>query len=125
MPSETRTRRLEERIQQELSDLLTRSVSDPRLEGVTITGVEVDREFARARIYVNALAEEERSEEILQGLASARGFLRSELARRIPIRSMPQLQFRWDETFSRAAGIEALLDQVRKEGEGGASQGGA
>jgi len=122
MPSPNRTRRLGERIRQELAELLARQVSDPRLEGVTVTEVEVDREFAYATVFVNALGDEDRQQEILEGLTSARGFLRSSLAQRIPLRTFPRLRFRWDESFDRAAAIEALLRKVREEDGRGAGE---
>ncbi|MCJ7514319.1 MAG: 30S ribosome-binding factor RbfA [Anaerolineales bacterium] len=121
MPSETRARRLGERIRQELADLLARQASDPRLDGVTVTAVEIDREFAHATAFINALGDEARKQDILQGLTSARGFLRSELSRRVPLRAFPQLRFRWDESFDQASNIEALLRQVREEDERGRS----
>jgi ribosome-binding factor A len=119
MPSETRSRRLGERIRQELADLLARQAADPRLEGVTVTAVDVDREFAFATAFVNALGAEGRRQVILEGLNSARGFLRSELSHRIPLRAFPQLRFRWDESFDRASSIDALLRQAREEDERG------
>jgi len=113
-----------ERIRQELAELLARQVSDPRLQGVTVTAVEVDREFAYATAFVNALGDEARQEDILESLASARGFLRSSLAQRIPLRTFPRLRFRWDESFDQASAIEALLRQVREEDERGSGEAG-
>jgi|APFre7841882724_1041349.scaffolds.fasta_scaffold03866_5 ribosome-binding factor A len=124
MPSSTRARRVGERIRQELAELLARQVSDPRLQGVTVTAVEVDREFAYATAFVNALGDEARQEDILESLASARGFLRSSLAQRIPLRTFPRLRFRWDESFDQASAIEALLRQVREEDERGSGEAG-
>jgi ribosome-binding factor A len=124
MPSSTRARRVGERIRQELAELLARQVSDPRLQGVTVTAVEVDREFAYATAFVNALGDEARQEDILESLASASGFLRSSLAQRIPLRSFPRLRFRWDQSFNQASAIEALLRQVREEDERGSGKAG-
>jgi ribosome-binding factor A len=124
MPSSTRARRVGERIRQELAELLARQVSDPRLQGVTVTAVEVDREFAYATAFVNALGDEARQEDILESLDSARGFLRSSLAQRIPLRTFPRLRFRWDESFDQASAIEALLRQVREEDERGSGEAG-
>ena len=124
MPSSTRARRVGERIRQELAELLARQVSDPRLQGVTVTAVEVDREFAYATAFVNALGDEARQEDILESLGSARGFLRSSLAQRIPLRTFPRLRFRWDESFDQASAIEALLRQVREEDERGSGEAG-
>jgi len=124
MPSSTRARRVGERIRQELAELLARQVSDPRLQGVTVTAVEVDREFAYATAFVNALGDEARQEDILESLDSARGFLRSSLAQRIPLRTFPRLRFRWDESFDQASAIEALLRQVREEDKRGSGEAG-
>jgi len=110
--SKTRSIRIAERIREELSELLVRSVEDPRLSGVTITDVEVDRELAYADIYVSAVEGSPRSAEILAGLDHAQGFLRSELAHRIELRVFPRLRFRWDNTAERADHIEKLFASI-------------
>ncbi len=125
MPSEARARRVGERIQEELAILLIRNVADPRLDMVTITEVDVDRELAFATIYVTASGGEEREEEVLEGMESASGYLKSELAARIQLRSFPQLRFRWDVAHERGQRIEELLDSLKTEGgqpEGEASE---
>lgn len=125
MPSEARARRIGERIQEELAVLLIRNVADPRLNMVTITEVDVDRELAYATIYVTASGGKEREEEVLEGMESASGYLKSELATRIQLRSFPQLRFRWDVAHERGQRIEELLDSLKTEGgqpEGEASE---
>ncbi len=115
MPSETRARRVADRINRELAILLQRKVADPRLASLTVTGVDVDRELAYATIYVTAQDDEE---EVMTALASARGYLRKQLASSIPMRSFPQLRFRWDYSPDRGARVDELLerlDQERKE----------
>ncbi|MFQ5921960.1 MAG: 30S ribosome-binding factor RbfA [Anaerolineales bacterium] len=114
MPSETRARRVADRINRELAILLQRKVADPRLAGLTVTGVDVDRELAYATIYVAAQEEEQ---EVLTALESARGFLRKELASNIPMRAFPQLRFRWDYSPDRGARVDELLDRLQKERE--------
>jgi ribosome-binding factor A len=116
MPSETRARRLANRIREELAELLQREVDDPRLKGVIVTDVEVDRELAYATIYISALGVGEHRDDILHALEGARGFLRSQLAARIEIRNFPQLRFRWDLTPDRGARIDELLRYLRDEG---------
>jgi ribosome-binding factor A len=123
MPSEARARRVGERIQEELADILQRAVADPRLKLVTITGVEVDRELSYATIYVTSSQAADRMEDVLAGLESARGFLRSQLATRIQLRSFPQLRFRWDDTQVKATRIEELLEQIKREREPEADDG--
>ena len=115
MPSETRARRVADRINRESAILLQRKVADPRLASLTVTGVDVDRELAYATIYVTAQDDEE---EVMTALASARGYLRKQLASSIPMRSFPQLRFRWDYSPDRGARVDELLerlDQERKE----------
>jgi len=126
MPTDTRVRRIAERIRKDMAEVLLRSASDPRLEGVTVTDVEVDRELAYATIYVTAVEGEGRRGEVLQGLKHAGGFLRTSLAKRIPLRAFPQLRFRWDESLDQGSRIDALLKAVRDEGQktdGGPGQG--
>ena len=74
MPSITRLKRIADRIQQDLSEMLVRGdIHDPRLEGIFITDTRVDRELAYANIFVSALEGEERSAEVLEGLNHAKG----------------------------------------------------
>jgi len=115
MPSEERARRIANRILEEIADLLIKEVSDPRLQMVTITDVKVDRELAYATIYFSILDDPSRVEEVKAGLERARGFLRSQLASRIRLRSFPQLRFRYDPTSVQVARIEELLAEIKKE----------
>jgi ribosome-binding factor A len=83
---------------------------------VTATDVEVDRELAYATIYVTSITSKEDKDAILRALEGAKGFLRSQLASRIQLRSFPQLRFRWDPSPDRGARIDELLDMLRDEG---------
>jgi ribosome-binding factor A len=118
MVSETRVRRISDRIHQELSLVLQQDVADPRLSMVTVTEVEVDRELAFATIYVTALGTQDRMNEVLSALEGARGFLRRELAGRVQLRSFPQLRFQWDSSYERGARIDELLDMLNSERTG-------
>ena len=115
MVSKTRAVRIAERIRKELSELLIKEISDPRLQGISITDVEVDRELAYATIYYSSIEGSSRVEEIQAGLEHAQGFLRSELAQRIELRAFPRLRFRYDPTFERAENIERLFASLDKE----------
>jgi ribosome-binding factor A len=107
-----RIQRISERMREELSEMLIREISDPRLAGITVTEVEVDRELAYAKIYVSAIEGVSRSEEVLGGLEHAQGFIRRELAQRINLRSFPRLKFHWDPTMERAETIERLINSI-------------
>lgn len=115
MVTKLRAQRIADRIREDLSVMLLREVADPRLAGVSVTDVQVDKELAYANIYVSALEGSERSDEILSGLNHAKGYLRFELSRRINLRSFPQLRFHWDPTFERAERIDKLLASIQDE----------
>jgi ribosome-binding factor A len=122
MVSQVRVERIAERIREELSELLLKDISDPRLLGVSVTEVRVDRELDYANIYVSAVEGSERAEEIMQGLIHARGFLRRELTLRINLRSFPRLRFHWDSTFERAEKMERLFALLQEEKKNQPSQ---
>ncbi|WP_298007301.1 MULTISPECIES: 30S ribosome-binding factor RbfA [Anaerolinea] len=115
MPSKIRLKRIEDRIREDLSEILVREVADPRLSGISVTGVKVDRELAYADIFVSAVEGQVRKEEVLEGLRHAAGFLRSALAANIELRTFPRLRFHWDVTPERADHIERLLASLREQ----------
>lgn len=115
MPSQMRMQRISDRIQQDLSEMLLFNIQDPRLAGISITEVKVDRELSYANIYVSAIEGQERAKEVLAGLEHAKGFLRRELAQKNQLRSFPQLRFYWDSTPEHADHIEKLLSEIRNE----------
>ncbi len=115
MPSGIRIKRIEDRIQQELSELLIHEVNDPRLKQIFVTGIKVDRELAYAEVYVSAVEGTARSEDVLAGLESAAGFLRRVLSARVELRSFPRLRFHWDPTPENADHIEKLLAELRNK----------
>lgn len=115
MSKDERARRVANRIQEEIAALLQRDVADPRLSMITVTGVEVDREFAYATIYVSSLEDQGGMDAVMLTLEGAKGYLRSQLASRIQLRSFPQLRFRQDSSTSRGARIDELLDEIREE----------
>ncbi len=104
--------RMAERIREILSDLLLLEVKDPRLSGVTVTEVKLDRELQYADIYVNAMGEEERREEVMDALERATGFFRREVGQRIRVRRTPVLRFAWDDAFEHAERVEELLESL-------------
>lgn len=121
MPTPQRLQRIGERIQEELSEMLVMGeIRDPRLTGVSITGVKVDREFSYADIYVSAVEGNQRAAEILEAFEHASGFIRRLLAERIELRVFPRLRFHWDPTPERADRIERLLASLRSASGSGA-----
>jgi len=115
MPSGTRLQRIADRIRQELSEMLIREISDPRLKQIYVTDVKVDKELAYADIYVSAVEGVSRSAEVLAGLESASGFIRKNLAARVELRTFPRLRFHWDMTPENADHVEKVLAELRKK----------
>jgi ribosome-binding factor A len=113
MPTELRLQRIADRIRQELSDMLIRELSDPRLKQIFVTDVKVDKELAFADVFVSAVEGSTRSQEILNGLESASGFIRRTLAARVDLRVFPRLRFHWDPTPENADRIEKVLAEIR------------
>ena len=110
--SKVRQERTAEQIQQLLSEIFLREISDPRLAGVTMTEVEIDRELQYATVYVNALGDEPRQEEVMAGLQSASGFLRRSLAGSLGLRNAPVLRFQWDPRLRYVEEVDKLLEEL-------------
>jgi len=106
-------------IQTHLTDLLQKQVNDPRVQMVTITGVEVTPDATRAHVYFTVLGDETRQAEATAGLQSAAGFLRRELGHRLRLRNTPELVFHWDSSIERGERIAGLIDRLREEGTSG------
>jgi ribosome-binding factor A len=104
--------RMAERIRQILSELFLTEVSDPAIQGLTVTEVRLDREMEYATIYVNALGDEDSADEVMAGLRRANGFLRREVAQRVRLRRAPELRFHWDDSLERGAAMDALLSSL-------------
>ncbi len=101
--------RVADRIRTILSELLLREIADPRLQNITVTEVRLDPELKFANIYVNALGDESRQDEVMEGLMRAQGFLRREVGKRVRLRSVPELHFHWDVTLERSERLNQLL----------------
>lgn len=117
MVAKIRQQRIAERIREELSEMLIGDLTDPRVAGITVTDVTVDRELAYATIFICSYDGSDRKDEILDGLESARGFIRYQLSQRIDLRSFPQVRFKWDPTPERAERLDKLFDLLAQEEE--------
>ena len=104
-----------DRIRQELSEMLIREISDPRLKQIYLTDVKIDKELAYADVYVSAIEGVSRSKDVLAGLESASGFIKRTLASRVELRAFPRLRFHWDMTPENADHIERILAELREK----------
>lgn len=117
--SKIRQQRTAGQIRNILSELVLRELSDPRLQDLTFTDVKIDRELQYADVYVAALGDDTRREEVMAALEGATGFLRRELASRLRLRTVPYLHFHWDPTLAHVERINTLLDKLDIPAESG------
>jgi ribosome-binding factor A len=110
--SPSRIARLRELLKQETSAILQRDLRDPRVGFVSVTDVELSPDLRHAKIFVSIMGDAEAKARTMDGLVSAQGFIRTELARRIRLRHMPEVAFRIDESIERGARVARLLREV-------------
>jgi ribosome-binding factor A len=107
-----RSRRIAEQIQRELSEVIRLELKDPRVGMLTITDVEVSQDYSHAKVFFTTLGDAAKVSETVAGLARAAGFLRSQLAHRLKLRIVPQLQFKYDESVERGMRLSRLIDEA-------------
>jgi len=110
-----RSRRIAGQVQRELSDIIRLELKDPRVGMITLTDVEVTPDGAHARVYFTLLGEPSRIDEAAIGLQHAAGYLRSQLAKRLTVRVVPHLQFKYDPSVERGARLSQLIDAAVAE----------
>jgi len=110
-----RSRRIAEQVQRELSDIIRMELKDPRVGMITLTDVEVTPDVAHAKVYFTLMGDSDAIEQTTSGLEHAAGFLRSELARRLKLRVVPQLNFKYDSSVERGARLSQLIDTAVAE----------
>lgn len=119
MPSFRRVDRVNQLLREELSRLIRHEMKDPRVRGVTVTGVETTSDLAHATVHVRTLRDDQPVDEAIEGLESAEGWLRRTLGRDLHMRRIPEFAFEEDRTLEKARRIEELLEQAgvgREEG---------
>ena len=109
-----RPQRVGDLIQRELSELVARELRDPRVGMVTLTAVDVSPDMSHAKVFFTLL-DKERLEEVQEGLRRAAGFLRSQLAKRVKLYSIPELRFEYDESVERADRLSRLIDRAGRK----------
>ena len=113
-----RTDRVADLLRAELSDLLLRSVHDPRIRLVSVTGIDVSPDLRHAVVKVSVLGSDEERDGTVEALRHARGFLRSELAHRLrTMRVTPELVFELDRGAEHSQKIADLLESLHARDE--------
>jgi len=113
MPKDfSRALRIADQMQRELADIFLHEIKDPRVQQITVTAVEVSRDYSHAKVFYTILGSQEEKFLAEKGLGNANGFLRSSLSHRIKLRIIPQLHFIYDESVERGMHLSKLIDEA-------------
>jgi len=101
-------------IRTEVSDILLRRINDPQVREITVTGVKVTDDLRHAKVFFVRTREGICSDETMEGLQRATGFIRRELGKRLRLRYVPEIKFIFDESFEYGDRIDRLLAEIKK-----------
>lgn len=102
-------------IQKEISEIIQFQLKDPKVGFITITDVTVTNDLSIAKIYVSFLGQKPREEAGMKALHRSKGFIRSELAKRLNMRKVPELHFFIDDALERGNRIEQIIQNIHKQ----------
>ena len=96
-----------------ISDLLIHETKDPRISGfISVTSVSISRDLSYAKVWISILGDDREKEIIFQGLESARGFLRKEIASHIRLRRIPELFFLEDNSIAKGSKVFEIMNNI-------------
>ena len=108
----SRLGRIADHIQKDLAELIRTEVKDPRVGMITLTGVEISSDHHHAKVFFTTLGGPEAVAKAATGLEHASGFLRSQLAKGLKLRIVPELHFIYDESVERGIRLSMLIDDA-------------
>jgi ribosome-binding factor A len=97
-----------------ISELISREIRDPRVRHVTITGAKVSKDLKLARVYFNVLGGSDDRNNVLAGLRSAAGFIRSRVGKDLKLKFVPAIEFFYDDSEDHAQRITELLKKAKE-----------
>lgn len=114
-----RYERIDAELKKQLSIILRDGINDPRVAGkmICVTDAKVDRDLTLAQVYISVLGANGHEKEILDGLQSAEGYIKSCLKTKIKLRNMPALRFIFDNSLDYGMKISKILDDIHKKEE--------
>jgi ribosome-binding factor A len=107
--------RVAEAIKKEMSDLLLKEIKDSRIKNnfVSVTNVEVTSDLRHAKLFFSIMGNNNSKEEVMKGLNSAKGFIRTKISERINLRFAPEIHIKLDESLEKGARIISLIDSLK------------
>lgn len=112
-----RMERLEDLLARELAAIFQREVKDPRVRLTTVSSISVSRDLSHATVRVSVLGNEDERKRCVQALEHARGFIRRTLARRVRLRTVPELEFQLDRGAEHSQRISEILESLHADSE--------
>ncbi len=113
----SRTSRVSEAMREEISEIIMR-LKDPRVELVSVTGVDLSRDLKLASVYVSSI-DDKRKDDLLEALSGAKGFVKKEVAKKLHLKHTPDIIFKWDDSVDRAFRISKIINDLACEEERG------
>ena len=107
-----RTSRVGDLLRGEIAAIIQREMKDPRVGLTTVSAVAVSRDLSHAEVLISVLGEDARRQESLDALIRARGFIRSLLAKRVRLRTVPELRFVLDRGAEHSQHISQILEDL-------------
>lgn len=111
----SRHQKLATLLKKEIADLLRKRVNDRRIGFVTLTEIEISKDFAHAWIYYSSLGSEKEKEDSKKGLQSATAFLHSELCKILPHQNIPKLHFKYDDSLEKGFNLLQRMKEIQEE----------
>jgi len=110
-----RADRVKELLRQEISQIIREEIKDPRVGFATVTDVEISQDLRHAKVFVSVYGDEVSRGDTLKALEKASGFIRNEIGKRIRMKHVPEILFRFDHSIERGARIFELLHEIKDE----------
>jgi ribosome-binding factor A len=110
-----RSEKVADLIHKEISEMLVKTIKDPRIGFVTITKVTVSEDCRSAKVYFSVAGTQEEKERSMEGLNSAKGYVRKELGRRIRLRYTPEIIFKFDPSIEYSIHIGEVIRHLYGE----------
>lgn len=121
--SSHRIERVQEEIKKEVSQIIHQELKDPRIGFTTITEVEMSKDLSFAKIFISVMGSEEVQKSTLEGLEHGKGFIRSEIGKRIRLRHTPEIAFVLDRSLEHGAKIQQIINKLKGQEENQAKNG--
>lgn len=105
----SRGERISVKIQQAITELLSKKMQDPRIEMATISYVKLSPDLRVAFVHVAVFGDKKRVLETLEGFKKSKGFIKKRIAPKLGLKYMPDLRFVHDDSFDKAAKMDELI----------------